>query len=131
MRPLTEVKMTTYIPAAKHDSNEIPMAIPMFSRSGYTTKLLGRPLDVWISELKMSSVNQKLLSAIFDSLHLHTSSNFRSSLVFLPDPGNMSTAIGNWLLSRIQAEICVMSYPLPEVPVTGRHLQFLTNSPVG
>ena len=54
----------------------------MFSGSGYTTRLLQRPPDVWIScELKMSFVNRKLISAIFNSKQLHTSSSFRSSLV--------------------------------------------------
>jgi len=32
----------TFISASIHDSNEIPTAIPMFSRSGDTTKLLRR-----------------------------------------------------------------------------------------
>ena len=68
----------------------------MFSGSGYTTRLLRRPPDVWIScEVKMSSVNRKLLSANFDSLQLHTSSSFRSSLLWLPDPENMITAVEN------------------------------------
>ena len=44
-------------------------------------------------ELMMSFVNRKLLSTIFDSLQLHTSNGFRSSLVLKPDPENMSTAV--------------------------------------
>ena len=40
----------------------------MFSGSSYTTRLLRKPPEVWISfKLKMSSVNRKFLSAIFDS----------------------------------------------------------------
>ena len=45
----------------------------MFSGKGYTTKLLRRLPDVWIGcKLKMASVHQKLLCAIFDSLQIHT-----------------------------------------------------------
>jgi len=43
-----------------HDSNEIPTAIPMLSRSGDTTKLLRRLSDVRIREkTKMAAFNRK------------------------------------------------------------------------
>jgi len=45
-----------------HDSNEIPTAIPMFSRSGDTTKLLRRLSDVRIREKsKMAAINRKYI----------------------------------------------------------------------
>jgi len=47
-----------------------------------------------------------------------------SSLSVLPDPRNMSVAVGISLLSCIRAEVYVISYLLP---VNGRHLWFTTN----
>ena len=70
-------------------------------------------------ELKMASVNRKVICAIFDSLLIHTSESLRSSLVIVPDPENIGLAVGILLLLCKQADICVMSYLFP---VTGRHL---------
>ena len=62
----------------------------MFSGSGYTTRAPRRLPDVWIScKLKMATVNWKSFCAIFDSLQIHASGSFRSSLVLSPDPENM------------------------------------------
>ena len=73
-RPLTgSRKDITHISAYIHGSNKLLTAIPMFSGSGYTTRLLRRLSDVWIScELKMASVNRKLMCAIFDSSQIQT-----------------------------------------------------------
>ena len=139
MRSITGSKIMRCISASIHVKNEIPTVEPMFSGSDYTTRLLRRPRDVWINcELTMSFVNRKLLSAIFDSLQLHTSNGFRSSLVWDDCQQQSSlvqscsltpkTAFKKSLLSSIQAEICIISYPLP---VTGHHLRFLTNPHVG
>jgi len=50
----------TQISASIHDRNEIPTAIPMFSRSGDTTKLLRRLSDVRIWEKSMmAAINRK------------------------------------------------------------------------
>ena len=82
----------------------------MFSGSGYTTRLLRRLPDVWIScELTMSFINRKLLNAILDSIQLRTSNGFRISLVLSPDPGNMSTAVENSLPKSIQADYIILS----------------------
>jgi len=49
----------THISASIHDRNEIPTAIPMFSRSGDTTKLLRRLSDVRIrGKSKMAAINR-------------------------------------------------------------------------
>ena len=61
----------------------------MFSGSGNKTRLLRKQLDVWSCELEISSVNRKLLGAIFDSLQvklIHTLGGLRSRLK--PDPEN-------------------------------------------
>ena len=48
------------------------MAKLIFSVPGYTTRLLWRLLNVWISfKSKMASVNRKLICVIFDSLQIH------------------------------------------------------------
>ena len=76
--------------------------------------------DVWIRcNLKMASVNRKLICTIFDSQQIHASSSLRSSLALLPDPENMGTAVGISWLWCIEAELYVMSF-LP--PVNGRQL---------
>ena len=81
-RPYSGSKNIPCISASIHVINENPTVVLMFSGLGYTTRLLRRLPDVWIScELTMSFVNRKLLSAIFDSLQLCTSSGFRSSLI--------------------------------------------------
>jgi len=50
----------TYISASTHDINEILTAIPMFSRSGDTKKLLRRLSDVRIRDKsKMAAINRK------------------------------------------------------------------------
>ena len=72
-----------------------------------------------ILEIKMASVNRKLIRAIFDASQMHTASSLRSSLVLLPAPESMGIALGILLPSCVQAEICVKSYQLP---VTVRHL---------
>ena len=92
----------------------------MFSGSGYTTRLLRKLPDVWTSEeIKMVSINRKLLYPVFDNSQIYTSSSLRNSLVLLLDPVNMSLAVGISLLSSIEAEIHVISYQLP---VNGRYL---------
>ena len=52
----------TCISASMHDSNETPTALPNFSRSGYTIRLLmRRQPDVWIcEESKMAHINFQL-----------------------------------------------------------------------
>ena len=63
-----------------HDSNVIPTAVPMFSGSGYTTRLLRKPPDLWTNgEMKIASVDRKIMYAIFDSSQIHTSSSLCSS----------------------------------------------------
>ena len=58
--PLLEVEMTWRASACIHDSNEIPTVLPMFSRSGYTTRLQQRLPDEWIcEESKMTVCNRK------------------------------------------------------------------------
>jgi len=59
------------------------------------------------------------MAAIFDIRHTQTSDYIRTSLVVLPDPENMSLAVGISLLSCIRAEIYVFSYVHQ---VNGRHL---------
>ena len=86
-RPLTGSRLKITYPSARiHDSNVIPTAIPMFSALGHTSRLLWKLPDVWSNEeLKMASVNRKLICAIFDSSQImHTSSSLHSSLVLLP-----------------------------------------------
>jgi len=53
-----------------------------------------------------------------------TRKSIRISPVMMLDAKNMNIAIGISLQSRIQAEIYVISNALP---VTGRHLRFLTH----
>ena len=78
----------------------------MFSGSGYTTRLLRTLFDVWTYEqIKMASVDRKLMYAIFDSSQIHTSSSLCSSLVLLPYPENLDIAFGISLLSSIETEI--------------------------
>ena len=101
------------ISASILDSNVIPTAIPMFSGSGYTNRLLRKLPDVWTNEeLKMTSVNRKLMYAILDSSQIHTSSSLCSSLVLLSDPKNMGIAVGVSLLSSVQAEIYDITHVL-------------------
>ena len=114
------------ISARIHDSDETPTVIPMFSGSGYMTRLERRLPDLWIScELRMSSVNRKLLSAILDFRHTQTSDSIPTSLVVSLDPENMGIAVGISLLSCIEADISVVLYSLP---VYGRHIEFLTSA---
>ena len=70
-------------------------------------------------DLKMASVNRKLICAIFDSLQIHTLGSLRSGIALLPDPENKGLAVGISLLSCMEAEIYVMSF---QFPVFGRHL---------
>ena len=122
----------SYIAARVHENNEISTATP----PGQTTQRLLRILpDVWVcwnvwtnEELKMASVNRKLMYAVFDFSQVHTSSSLRSSLVLLPDPENMDGAVGTSLLSCIEAEIYVMSFLLP---VKDHHLRFTTHPNIG
>ena len=59
------------------------------------------------------------MAAIFGFSLIRTLSNVHGSLVVLPDLENMDKAVGLSLLSCIEAEICVIFYPLP---VNSRHL---------
>ena len=69
---------------------------------------------MWIScEVKMASVNRKLIGSIFDFSQIHTSSSLRSSLAVLPDSENMRIAVSISLLSCIRAEIHAIPYILP------------------
>ena len=68
-----------YISARIHDIPSTAIGQPMCSGSGYTTILLRRLPDVWIScESKMASVTRKLSCAIFDSLQIHTPGSLTS-----------------------------------------------------
>ena len=58
----------------------------------------------------MAAVNWQSICAIFDSSQIHTSGSLCSSLVLLPDPENMSIAVGIVLLSCIEAEIYVVIF---------------------
>ena len=64
-------------------------------------------------ELKMASVNWKLVCAIFDSSQIHTSGSLRSSLIGQLNPENMGIAVGIPLLLCIEADIYVISFLLP------------------
>ena len=76
-------------------------------RAIYTTRLLRRLPDVWLScDLQMASVNRKLIYAIFNSLQIYSSGSLRSSLVLLPDTENRGIAVGISLLS------CKLRYAL-------------------
>jgi len=70
----------------------------------------------------------RFMAVIFDSPLTHTSDSIHTSLVVLPDTENMGIAVGISLLSRIQAEINIISYALP---VHGGHLWFPTYPYVG
>ena len=75
---------------------------------------------MWTNEeLKMTSVNRKLIYAILDSSQIHTSSSLRSSLVLLLDPENIGIAVGVSLLSSVLAEVYDITYVLA---VNGGHV---------
>ena len=74
------------------------------------------------------SIYFQLMAAIFDFPLIRTLGSLPSSLVVLPDRENMGIAVGISLLSRIRAEIYVISYLLP---VNGRHRGFPTYPDVG
>ena len=59
------------------------------------------------------------MAAISDLQRTKTSDSIQTSLIVLPDPENMGIAVGISLLSRLRAEIYVISYLLP---VNGGHL---------
>ena len=111
-------------------SNEIPTAIRMFLGSSNTTRQLRRPPDVWIScEVKMSSVNRKLLRAIFDS---------KNSTRWAVSPVALSCCLTpkTWIqpLEIRCNRVYKLRYALCHahvLPVTGHHLRFLTKTHVG
>ena len=76
--------------------------------------------DVWICKpSKMAHSNCPWTDAIFYSQPIQTSGSFRSGLVVLIFPENMSKAVVKSLISCIKAEIHVISYQLP---VDGHHI---------
>ena len=68
------------------------------------------------------------MASLFDFPLIRSLGSLRSSLVVVPDAENISIAVGISLLSRIRAEIYVISYLLP---VIGRHRGFPTYPDVG
>ena len=68
----------------------------------------------------MAAISDIPVTPMSESMHI-------SSIVLL-DAENVGVAVGISLLSRIQAEIHIMSLVLP---VTGRHLWFNTYPDVG
>jgi hypothetical protein len=101
-----------YIEACIQDSNETPTAMPMYSGSGYKTRLMQKQLDVWIGEeSKIPNINCWLTDAMFNSQPLHKSVSLRSSLFVLSDLGNMGTIlVETSLLSCVHTEMFAISY---------------------
>jgi len=108
----------TCISACIHDSNGIPTAILMFSRSGIMTALVRILSFVRVSGIsKVAAYNRKCLR---NNVYL----SFYTSAVMMHDLKNIGMAVGILLPSCVQAELHVISYPLM---VTSRHLWFLTH----
>ena len=62
-RPMTGSRQElTYISARIHNSNESQKAIPMFSESDNTERLVGKLSDVWLyCKSQMAAINRKLI----------------------------------------------------------------------
>ena len=76
-----------HISACIRERKEIPTAVPMFSGSGNKTRLLRRPLDVWIrEESRMADINFRLTDVFVKCTQVHTTNSFRSSLVVVARP---------------------------------------------
>ena len=98
----------------KQDSNEIPTAIPMFS--------------MLLLELSDVSGRRKSKMAATEPEILISQLLFGHSAFELLDSENVRVDVGISLLSRIQAEIYVISYKRPAI---GRHLRFTTYPDIG
>jgi len=60
MAPVSGKKIRNYVYLSrKHDSNEIPTAIPMFSGSGNSDRLLGILLYVWVCCKSKTATNNR------------------------------------------------------------------------
>jgi len=75
-----------------------------------------------------SSIHFRLQAAIFDFSLTPTHGSVWISPVVLLDIENIGIAVEISLISHLQAQIDVLPYPLP---VTGRHLWYITHPDVG
>jgi len=108
------------------DNNIILTVISMFLRSSNMTALVVRILShVRVSGIsKMAVCHRQSIHTKHLPKHL-TWKNIRISPVIMLDAKNISKSVEISLLSRIQADTYFISYTLP---VTGRHLWFLTHT---
>jgi len=107
------------------DSNTIATAIPMFLRSSNMTALVRILSYVWVSGIsKMVAYNRKWIYNTYLPQILTWNKTIRIGPVMILDAEKINIAVGFSLLSRMQAEMHVISYPLS---VTGPHLSFITH----